>query len=223
MYTRLLEESIRELKCEDLEDERRSSVNLGVEFRIEEDYIADTNQRLAIYRQVAQARTKAEVDRVVAEVRDRYGPLPHSVLQLAAYAAIRVAADQLKLDAIDREGQAIVFKIRDTSTLDPVKVLTVVDRRSDVRLVPPGNIRMELAPPVVAPSLAPGRPSARPPVAQGGNRGASWWTVRATSPAVTPGFSKSAVLKPLPEDPLAEGGLFERVSGLLSELSDSLQ
>jgi hypothetical protein len=47
--------------------------------------------------------------------------------------------------------------------------------------------------------------------------------VRATAGDVAPGFSKDEVLKPLPEDPMAEGGLFDRVSAVLRELSDSLQ
>jgi len=222
MYTKLLEETIRELKGEDLEDDRRASVNLGVEFRIEESYVPDTNQRLGIYRQVAQARTNGEVDRVLDDLRDRYGPVPASVLNLAEYARIRVAADQLRLDAIDREGKTIVFKFRDSSPVDPQRLLAVVSRRPDLRLVPPGSLKLDLAPPLVAPTLAPPpRPGVRP-LAQGGSRGPSWWTVRATAGDVTPGFTKADVLKPMPEEPRASDGLFERVAGVMAELSDSL-
>src|SRR5690606_32983493 len=222
MYTKLLEETIRELKGEDLEDDRRATVNLGIEFRIDEAYVPDTNQRLGIYRQVAQARSEDELERIVAEVRDRYGPLPPSMHQLAAFARLRVAADRLKLDAVDREGQAVVFRFRDGATIDPVKALAVVNRRSDLRMVPPGHLKLDLAPPVVAPRMA-GRPPVRPPVADGSARGPSWWTTRATAGEVTPGFSKAQVLKPLPEDPLAEDGLFARVAAVLHDLGDSLQ
>ncbi len=260
MYTKLLEETIRELKGEDLEDDRRATVNLGVEFRIEESYIPDTNQRLGIYRQVAQARTQAEIDRVLEEVRDRYGPVPESVLSLADHARIRVMADHLKIDAIEREGKTIVFKFRDTARVDPQRVLSVVDRRADLRLVPPAHLKLDLAPPPVAPVIGrdgspsrpspsrsgqfPTRPSASPtrlsptsptrpltprsgptthrPVAQGGARGPSWWTVRATAGEVAPGFTKAEVLKPMPEDPRAPDGLFARVSGVMRELSDDL-
>ena len=38
------------------------------------------------------------------EVRDRYGPPPASVLNLAEYAAIRLLADRIGLESIDREG-----------------------------------------------------------------------------------------------------------------------
>jgi hypothetical protein len=47
---------------------------------------------------------------------------------------------------------------------------------------------------------------------------ASWWTARATAGTVTPGFTKEEILKPPKEDPRAEGGLFDRVGGLLGEL-----
>jgi hypothetical protein len=35
---------------------------------------------------------------------------------------------------------------------------------------------------------------------------------------VAPGFSKQEILKPAAEDPLAPGGVFERVAGLLQAL-----
>ena len=258
MYTKLLEETIRELKGEDLEDDRRATVNLGVEFRIDEDYIPDTNQRLAIYRTVAQARTAADIDRALADVRDRYGPLPESVQCLADHARIRVMADHLRVDTIEKEGTTVVFKFRESATIDPRRLLSVVDRRADLRLVPPASLKLDLAPPVIAPAArsenapyprdgragSPTRPSASPtrppssqtrpspgarpgptthrPVAQGGARGPSWWTVRATAGEVTPGFTKAEVLKPMPEDPRAPDGLFARVVGVMKALDDDL-
>ena len=63
MYMKLLEETIRELKGEDLEDERRAAVNLRLDLRIDETYIPDMNQRLTAYRRLASARDVAEVDR----------------------------------------------------------------------------------------------------------------------------------------------------------------
>ncbi|MCC6164539.1 MAG: transcription-repair coupling factor [Acidobacteria bacterium] len=256
MYTKLLEETIRELKGEDLEDDRRATVNLGVEFRIDESYIADTNQRLGIYRQVAQARTDAEIDRVLEDVRDRYGPLPESVLCLADHARIRALADRMKIDSIEKEGQTVVFKFRESAAVDPQRLLAVVDRRVDLRLVPPGHLKLDLSPdggvgrarragptgnaanaamPRVPHGRAgsPGRADSsgragspspafttHRPVAQGGQRGPSWWTVRATAGEVTPGFTKTEVLKPIPLDPRAPDGLFARVTRVMQDLSD---
>jgi len=46
----------------------------------------------------------------------------------------------------------------------------------------------------------------------------SWWTARATAGKVAPGFTRDEILKPAPEDPRGENGVFTRVGGLLSEL-----
>ena len=65
--------------------------------RVDESYIPDVNQRLTVYRRVAAVRNEADLDRIMDEVRDRYGPPPDSVLNLAEYAAIRLMADRLRL------------------------------------------------------------------------------------------------------------------------------
>ena len=90
MYLKLLEQTIRELKGEDLEDERRAVVNLRIDLRIDETYIPDMNQRLMVYRRLARAATLDEVGSFLEELRDRYGPPTRSVENLAEYARIRL-------------------------------------------------------------------------------------------------------------------------------------
>ena len=58
-YVRLLEETVRELKGEEIVPEIHSALNLGLDIRIPPDYIADENQRLRAYRQIANAADAA--------------------------------------------------------------------------------------------------------------------------------------------------------------------
>src|SRR5438132_912614 len=90
MYMKLLEQTVRELKGEELEDDVRATVNLGIDLRIDESYVQDMNQRLMLYRKVAGARREEDIDRVLDEAADRYGPPPRSLLNLADYGRIRV-------------------------------------------------------------------------------------------------------------------------------------
>ena len=69
MYMKLLEETIKELKGEDLDDDRRATVNLRLDFRIDDDIIPDMNQRLSVYRRMAGARSMDELDRLIDELR----------------------------------------------------------------------------------------------------------------------------------------------------------
>src|SRR4030095_8647582 len=62
MYMKLLEQTVRELKGEELEDDVRANVNLGIDLKIDEGYIPDMNQRLMVYRKVAATRTDSELE-----------------------------------------------------------------------------------------------------------------------------------------------------------------
>ena len=227
MYMKLLEQTIKELKGEELEDEIRANVNLRVDLRIDDTYIPDMNQRLTVYRRMAAVRTAPELDRLMDEVRDRYGPPPESILNLAEYASIRLLADRIGLEALDREGQTVVLKFRPDARVDPAVLFRVVKERSDLTLIPPTTVKMDLrggpvAPRPALPAPAPARPGARPGTKKGSDpvAGGSWWAARAKAGEVTSGFTRQEIMKPAKEDPRAEGGLFGRVGGLLRELSE---
>jgi transcription-repair coupling factor (superfamily II helicase) len=256
MYMKLLEDTIRELKGEDLEDDVRAVVNLKVDFRLDETYVPDMNQRLMIYRRIAAARSEADIAAIVEEVRDRYGAPPTALLNLADYARIRVLADGLGLETLDREGAAVVLKFREKkTTVDPLRLLKLVRERGDLRIIPPATLKLDLSVAAEAGDAGDARtevpalrairdaaerrgpsPGVKPPSPGGRDSGAerrgfspggtrparkpAWWAARATAGAVTPGFSKSEILKAPPEDPRAADGVLERVTSLLLSLTD---
>ena len=123
MYMKLLEQTIKELKGEEIEDEVRANVNLRVDLRIDESYIPDMNQRLTVYRRMAGVRTEDELDRLVDEVRDRYGPPPASVAEPGRIRLIRLLADRVGLESIDREGAARRLKVQARGEAGPAVAL----------------------------------------------------------------------------------------------------
>jgi transcription-repair coupling factor (superfamily II helicase) len=214
MYMKLLEQTIKELKGEEVEDEIRANVNLRVDLRIDETYIPDMNQRLTVYRRMAGVRNEDELRKVIEETRDRYGSPPPSIENLAEYAFIRVLADRIGIESIDREGQLVVLKFRPEAKLDPTWLFKIVQDRKDLQLTPPATLKLDMR---IAPDAS--RATRVPRAAQG----RSWWTARATAGEVTGGFSKDEILRPAKEDPRAEGGVFSRVSGLLRDLSEGVR
>ncbi len=237
MYMKLLEETIRELKGEDLEDERRAAVNLRIDLRIEDSYIPDMNQRLSAYRRMASARSFDELTALLDELRDRYGPPPLSVANLAALARIRLLADRVGIETLDREGSVVVLRFRQDAKVDPIKLLRMVERQEDLALLPPAVLKLDLARPEQLPAqsgqqtggpLRPTDPGA-PKLRRRGkanirseDQSSSWWTSRATAGEVSPGFSRDVILAKPALDPAATGGLFDRLGKVLGELSDSL-
>jgi hypothetical protein len=174
---------------------------------------------------------------VLEEAVDRYGALPDSVLNLADYGRIRVMADRLGIDTIDREGRIVVLKFRPQARIDPVRLVALVRQRPELTLVPPAALRLTLdmangsglmakaqgAQPAPKPSTISHQPSAiSHKKGKYANAAPSWWVARAKAGEVTAGFTKADILRPAKEDPRAPGGVFERVGALLSDLLDQM-
>jgi transcription-repair coupling factor (superfamily II helicase) len=221
MYMKLLEEAVKKLKGEDVEDDVRATVNLRVDLTIDESYVPEMNQRLMIYRKVAEARTERELEASLAGIRDRYGAPPESVLNLAEYGRIRVLADRLGVETIDREGSLVVIKFRPRAKLDPMRLVKVVHERPEATLVPPGSLKLDLEAMGNTPVTrkgAPVRTGTGGQAGRGGSAGSSWWTTRATAGAVTAGFTKAEVLRRPEANPRVPGGVFSRLEELLRAL-----
>jgi len=206
MYMKLLEDTVKELKGEDLDDDVRAVVNLKVDFRIPDAYMPDMNQRLSIYRRMASARTDNDIRALLDELGDRYGAPPPAVINLAHYGRVRVGADRLGLETIDREGSLVVYRFRERAKVDLARLVNLVRTRPELQLIPPGSLKQDL------------RQHEAP--AAGRKSKAAWWTARATAGEVTAGFSKAEITRAAPTDAKSDGGLLERVLGVLEALSD---
>jgi len=226
MYMKLLEQTVRELKGEEVEDETRATVNLNIDLRIDEEYVPEQAQRLALYRRVAGARSDAELDGVVEEIQDRYGPMPPEVLNLVDYGRIRIVADRLGVESIDRQGSTVVFTFKGQGGPDPLRVLRLVDEHPEVTLAPPSSLKLDLNWTAARAKVLKGpavqrRQAQRVVPGRLGPAAGSWWTVRATENEVRPGFSKEAILRPEKEDPRGPAGVLTRARNVLSVLLGS--
>jgi transcription-repair coupling factor (superfamily II helicase) len=186
MYTRLLEETIRELKGEELDDDRRAAVNLRLDLRVDDQYVPDMNQRLMVYRRLASVRGFDEVTSIMDELHDRYGAAPPSVQNLAEFARIRLLADQIGMESLDREGNTVVMRFRQDSRVNPSALARLLQNRGDLSLVPPVVLRLDLSKPVAAPVPVLRKPVPAPPPRPADARRvvtAQGQTVRMTGPS----------------------------------------
>ena len=129
------------------------------------------------------------------------------MLNLADYGRIRVLADRLGVESVDREARTVVIKFRPQAKVDPVRLVALVRQRPDLTLVPPAALRV---------NLDGARDSGLG--ARRGQKGRSWWTARARETEVRPGFTKEEMTRVAKDDPRAPGGLFEQIGVVLSEL-----
>jgi transcription-repair coupling factor (superfamily II helicase) len=144
MYVRLLEETVRELKGEEIPAEIHSSLNLGLDIRIPADYISDENQRLRAYRQIANAGTPGDRERVEKELEDRYGPAPEAVRNLLEYSALKTAAEKLGIEAIDRRHSQMSVKFHTETHIDPARLMNLVSHSRGAQFTPAGVLILPL-------------------------------------------------------------------------------
>ncbi len=217
MYVKLLEQTVRELQGEEIEDERRARVNLGVELRIDETYIAETNQRLAVYRKVAAATDEPALSSALDEVSDRYGPLHPSLARLAEYGRVRIGADRIGVETLDREGSLLVIRFRTDAPVEPGRLVEFVGAHAGVTLTPPGVIRIDLEG-MDATGSATGR-APRGGITGRSQGASSWWTDRATTGTVTAGFSAAEMAAAAEPAVGRELEYLTRVRSILGQLS----
>ena len=79
----MMEEAIRELRGERRRVDVEPEIQLGIPAFIPEDYIADENQRLVVYKRLARAESREELDEIRGELEDRFGPVPARVVALS--------------------------------------------------------------------------------------------------------------------------------------------
>ena len=99
-YSRLLAESVAEMKGEPLPEERDVRIDLPVRAFIPVDYSGDERLRLELYRRIALARSEEELEAVWAEAEDRFGPPPREVETLLDVARLRIACLALGVEEV---------------------------------------------------------------------------------------------------------------------------
>jgi transcription-repair coupling factor (superfamily II helicase) len=143
-YVRLLDETVRELKGEEVVPEIRSALNLSLDIRIPPEYIGDENQRLRAYRQIANATDDAGRDRAEKELEDRYGPVPEPVHNLVVYSALKTLAEQIGIEAVDRRHNLLNIKFHAETRVDPARLMNIVSKTRGAQFTPAGVLLLPL-------------------------------------------------------------------------------
>ncbi|HXV60566.1 MAG TPA: transcription-repair coupling factor [Vicinamibacteria bacterium] len=111
LYCRLLDETVRELEGVEPPRVHRASLNLKLELRVPEAYVADANQRMSIYKRTSSAENEEALGRIEEETRDRFGALPAPVSQFFEFARLSLLADELGLEGVERERGRLTFRL----------------------------------------------------------------------------------------------------------------
>jgi transcription-repair coupling factor (superfamily II helicase) len=143
IYTQMLERAVSKLKGEEAAPEMRTTLSLGLDVRIPQDYIPSENLRLRTYKRISSIKTDEEKADVAKELADRFGPLPTSVGNLLEYAALKSVCERLRISMVERQGNRVAVRFHPETPLDPAMLVQVVRSREGIRLDPSGVLWME--------------------------------------------------------------------------------
>ncbi|HTU44163.1 MAG TPA: transcription-repair coupling factor [Bryobacteraceae bacterium] len=144
-YVRLLEESVRELKGEEVPLEIHATLNLGLDIRIPAEYIGDEAQRLRSYKRIAEVKDEEHATRVIDELGDRYGPVPEELRNLVRFALLKSLAERTGVESIERRHGFANIKFHQQSKIDLFKLMALVRNTANAQFTPAGVLKVPLS------------------------------------------------------------------------------
>lgn len=118
-YQKILEEAVQELKEHDFKDlfreqlEREQKfvqdvqIDTDTEMHIPDEYVSSIEERLRLYTELDQLEKEADIERFIAALVDRFGPMPVAVEELFDALRLRWVAKALGFDRITLKGSVL--------------------------------------------------------------------------------------------------------------------
>jgi transcription-repair coupling factor (superfamily II helicase) len=149
LYARMLERAVRKLKsgkADELEGtvDVSTEVNLHVPALLPAAYCSDVHERLSLYKRLADADTREELDALREELVDRFGELPEAARALVECHMVRIAARRLGVARVDATHEAVQLQFIKNPPIDGAKVIDFIRRKGrQARLAGPEKLRVE--------------------------------------------------------------------------------
>jgi transcription-repair coupling factor (superfamily II helicase) len=137
-YLKMLEEAVRELRGEAVEEAPSAAIDLPVPMAIPDDYIADANLRMETYRHIVSGERGDE--EILAELADRFGPPPPAVATLLEVARLKRLAESLRVQSIGSRKGDLVIRLRQDARVDVERLVGMVHERPDEVAFSPSGV-----------------------------------------------------------------------------------
>lgn len=134
MYCKLLDEEVRHLKGEEVKEEFETTIDLNINAFIPSFYIPNEEQRLEIYKKIAQISTQEEYFDIQEEIEDRYGNLPKSVHLLLEVVLLKAQAHTLGVLTIIQKAKTILVTFKPDANIAPEALTRLITEHKNTYL-----------------------------------------------------------------------------------------
>jgi len=128
LYLKLIERSIAELKGEEWQEDINPEINVNLAAFLPSEYVSDTDVRLNLYRRLSNLREEAELEAMVEEMHDRFGPLPGEVSNLISVMSVRLLLKKTGIGRLDVAQEALSFTFAPDTKVKPERLVELVKR-----------------------------------------------------------------------------------------------
>ncbi len=118
-YCQLLAEAVAERQGKVREQAQEAVLDLKLTAYIPDDYITQASQKIAVYQQLAAARSAQEVDEIAAGLRDRFGPMPEPLQYLVEITKLRTLALRKRVTRLVVDDHRLVLGVGTGFELSP--------------------------------------------------------------------------------------------------------
>ena len=126
LYLKMLEEAVQKLQNSDFVAEADVWLELEYTGFIPETYIELAQTKMEVYKKIASISTQEELERVYAELLDRFGPIPDEVQSLLALAEIRIICRRLSIASLKEKAGRVQLEFSKVSKVSVERLLRMM-------------------------------------------------------------------------------------------------
>ena len=147
LYAQMLEETVRELRGGEIEVAIEPEIHIGLPAYLPEAYIPDVNQRLVFYKKLANVKARSDLEDLVYEMEDRFGPLPELVLDFIEVMDLRRVLRHYLVTAVYRKGERVTLHFHPDSPIQGERLVAFIQHNDrGAQLSPDFRVSFALAP-----------------------------------------------------------------------------
>ena len=95
MYARLLDEAVRELKGEKIEEKQEVLVKVAVDAYVPDTYVSTSEERMLVYKRISTVDSVEQAESLKVELKKAYGEVPSVVSSLIGISLARHTAEKI--------------------------------------------------------------------------------------------------------------------------------
>lgn len=155
LYTEMLNDAVKALKNGQEPDltaplAATTEINLHAPAILPSDYCVDVQERLSLYKRLANCEHGDAIDDIQEELIDRFGKMPPQAHALVETHRLRLAAKPLGITKIDASEAAIGLQFVPNPPIDPMRIIEMVQKHRHIKLAGQDKLRIETRTPDLA-------------------------------------------------------------------------